>query len=175
MADKSSNSELTSSRINPHSLRWCPINVVKAYQHPLDVWRGFLYIDIYIYIYIYIYDKRWGGGGGGVWFRATPKIYLWKEGNYLFNDAPNTFYLRLYGIRHMVKDHSDSERGNPLLPERVLLYASSQREDNTYHGLCYTSRGALAGMIYLWLQILYSNLQILGTKCSYVADCFLMV
>ena len=40
------------------------------------------------------------------------------------------FYLRLYGIRHMVKDHSDSERGNPLPP----------------HSLCYTSRGALAGM-----------------------------
>ena len=28
---------------------------------------------------------------------------------------------------------------------RVLLYASSHRQDNTYHGLCYTSRGALAG------------------------------
>ena len=25
-----------------------------------------------------------------------------KEGNVLFNDAFNTFYLRLYGIRHMV-------------------------------------------------------------------------
>ena len=35
-----------------------------------------------------------------------------KEGNVLFNDALNTCYLRLYGIRHMVKDHSDSERGN---------------------------------------------------------------
>ena len=34
-----------------------------------------------------------------------------KEGNVLFNDALNTFYLRLYGVRHMVKDHSDSERG----------------------------------------------------------------
>ena len=32
-----------------------------------------------------------------------------KEGNVLFNDALNTFYLRLYGIRHMVKYHSDSE------------------------------------------------------------------
>ena len=39
-----------------------------------------------------------------------------KEGNVLFNDALNAFYLRLYGVRHMVKDHSDSERGNPLLP-----------------------------------------------------------
>ena len=39
------------------------------------------------------------------------------------------FYLtthstRLYGVRHMVKDH---------------------RQDNTYHGLCYPSRGSLAG------------------------------
>ena len=53
----------------------------------------------------------------------------------------------------MVKDHSDSEKGNPLPPQRLLLsfnsngalYAPSHRQDNTYHGLCYTSRGALAG------------------------------
>ena len=31
------------------------------------------------------------------------------------------------------------------LTARVLLYAPSYRQDNTYHGLCYTSRGALAG------------------------------
>ena len=31
------------------------------------------------------------------------------------------------------------------LTARVLLYASSHRQDNTYHSLCYTSRGALAG------------------------------
>ena len=31
------------------------------------------------------------------------------------------------------------------LTARVLLYAPSQRQDNTYHGLCYTSRGALVG------------------------------
>ena len=34
-----------------------------------------------------------------------------RERNVLFNDALNTFYLRLYGVRHMVKDHSDSEKG----------------------------------------------------------------
>ena len=28
----------------------------------------------------------------------------------------------------------------------VLLYAPSHRQDCTYHALCYTSRGALAGM-----------------------------
>ena len=76
-----------------------------------------------------------------------------RERNVLFNDALNTFYLRLYGVRHMVKDHSDSEKGNPLPPHRLLLsiskrdllYAPSHRQDNTYHGLCYTSRGALVG------------------------------
>ena len=31
------------------------------------------------------------------------------------------------------------------LTARVLLYAPSHRQDNTYHDLCYTSRGALAG------------------------------
>ena len=53
----------------------------------------------------------------------------------------------------MVKDHSDSEKGNRCrhigysyrLTARVLLYAPSHRQDNTYHSLCYTSRGALAG------------------------------
>ena len=33
-----------------------------------------------------------------------------KERNVLFNDALNTFYLQLYGVGHMVKDHSDSEK-----------------------------------------------------------------
>ena len=31
------------------------------------------------------------------------------------------------------------------LAARVLLYAPSHRQDSTYHGLCYTCRGALAG------------------------------
>ena len=71
-----------------------------------------------------------------------------KERNVLLNDALNTFYLRLYGVRPMVYDHSDSERGNIgysyRLRAMVLLYAPSHRQDNTYHGLC-TSRGALVG------------------------------
>ena len=31
------------------------------------------------------------------------------------------------------------------LTAKVILYAPSHRQDNTYHVLCYTSRGALAG------------------------------
>ena len=36
-----------------------------------------------------------------------------KEGNSLFNKAL-TCCLRLYGVGHMLKDHSGSEIGNPL-------------------------------------------------------------
>ena len=49
-----------------------------------------------------------------------------KEQNVLFNDALNTFYLRLYGVRHMVKDHSNSERGNPLPPHELHFSISSK-------------------------------------------------
>ena len=49
-----------------------------------------------------------------------------KEGNVLFNYAlfnDDTFYLQLNGVRHIVKDHSDSKRINPLPPHGLLLVA----------------------------------------------------
>ena len=49
-----------------------------------------------------------------------------RERNVLFNYALNTFHLRLYGVRHMVKDHSDSEKGNPLPPHRLLFPINSK-------------------------------------------------
>ena len=52
--------------------------------------------------------------------------YIERERNIKFNDALNTFYLRLYGVRHMVKDHSDSEKGNPLPPHGLLLSINSK-------------------------------------------------
>ena len=69
-----------------------------------------------------------------------------KEGNVLFHDALNTFYLRLYGIGHMVKDHLDSEMGYSFrLTARVLLYEKSHRGLAHTTAFFYTSRGALAG------------------------------
>ena len=62
-----------------------------------------------------------GGGGGG---NVTASI-SWtgrKEGNALFNDALNTFYLRLYGVKY----HTDSERGNPLSPHGLLFPNNSK-------------------------------------------------
>ena len=48
------------------------------------------------------------------------------KGNVLFNDELNTFYLRLYDDGHMVQDHSDSERGNPLPPHGLLFTINSK-------------------------------------------------
>ena len=67
---------------------------------------------------VYSGHQQWKDGITG-WFRE-------RERNVLFNDALNTFYLRLYGIRHMAKDHSDSERGNPLPPHGLLLSINSK-------------------------------------------------
>ena len=49
-----------------------------------------------------------------------------KEGNVIFNDPLNTFYLRLYGVRHMV-NHPDSERENPLLPHGLIFPITSSK------------------------------------------------
>ena len=49
-----------------------------------------------------------------------------RKDMFLFNDALNTFYLRLYGVRHMVKYHTDSERGNPLPPHGLLFPINSK-------------------------------------------------
>ena len=77
-----------------------------------------------------------------------------KERNVLFNDALNTFYLGymasdiwLRTILIVRKETRCRHIGYSFrLAARVLLYAPSHRQDNTYHSLCYTSRGALAGM-----------------------------
>ena len=75
-----------------------------------------------------------------------------KEGNVLFNDALNAFYLRLYGVGHgkgpkIVREETCCcHMGYSFrLIARVLLYALSHRQGGTYHSLYYTSHGALAG------------------------------
>ena len=72
------------------------------------------------------------GWGGGDWVDATapPKqlsVSGRKEGYVLFNDALKTSYSLLYGIGHMVKDHSDSERGNSLQRLHGLLFQISSK------------------------------------------------
>ena len=50
------------------------------------------------------------------------------------------FYLTTHST-HFIYGYMASDI---WLTARVLLYAPSHRQDSTYHGLCYTSPGALA-------------------------------
>ena len=62
----------------------------------------------------------------------------------------------------MVKDHSDSKRGNTLLPHGLLFPVSSKgsfiytipQTGQHMHGLCYTSRGALAGFVIEFMMMM---------------------
>ena len=90
----------------------------------------------------------------------TPQHEGRKEMFYLTMHSTH-FILRLYGVGHMVKDHSDSERGNPLPPHGLLFpinskgsfIAPSHRQDSTYHDISYTSRGDwLDGEIAQWVH-----------------------
>ena len=92
-----------------------------------------------------------------------------EDENVLFSDTRNTFYLRLYGVGHMVIDHTDNERGNPLplhrlLFSRVILYASSHRQHNTYHGLCYAHEGSIRRPIAPRANALTTELQLAPAK-----------
>ena len=44
----------------------------------------------------------------------------------------------------MVKDHIDTEIGNPLVSLHGLLFLTDSK-DNTFNDLCYISHGALVG------------------------------
>ena len=81
---------------------------------------------------------------------------LERKRNVLFNDALNTFIFTgmLCGVGHMVKDHSASERGNPLPPHGLLFPINSKgsficthrtMSERSYHGT--TSRSSTTGLI----------------------------
>ena len=59
-------------------------------------------------------------------YMAVFHILYFKKA-YLDNDALYTFYLRLYGVGHMLKDHSDNPKRGNLLPlfHRLLFPISS--------------------------------------------------
>ena len=48
------------------------------------------------------------------------------------------------------------------LTARVRLHASSHRQDSTYHGLCYTSRGSLDGTR-IWMD----RCEVTATRCTF--------
>ena len=64
-----------------------------------------------------------------VWSVLEVHRGIYKEGRketfYLTTHSTH-FILRLFGVGHMVKDHSDSERGNPLPPHGLHFPINSK-------------------------------------------------
>ena len=58
-------------------------------------------------------------------YKYSTKQFSLVKWDRIFNDTLNTFYLWLYGVKHVVKDHSDSERGNLLSPHGLLFPINS--------------------------------------------------
>ena len=83
--------------------------------------------------------------------------YIWKKGdNVLFNDTLNTFYLRLYGSGHMVKDHLDSEKGNLLLLLHRLLFLVSSKGSfifYIYHAIDRIAHIMAYPVVVHWLEL----------------------
>ena len=115
-----------------------------------------MYVCVCMYMYVCIYS---------FWkiFRPRysyahikdPLVIIGKEGRkemfYLTTHSTHFIYgymasdIRLRTIPIVRKETRCRHIGYSFrLTARVLLYAPSHRQDSTYHGLCYTSRGALA-------------------------------
>ena len=92
---------------------FCVIHTyINTYTKPYT--HAYIHTHTYTHIYTHIYTYTHTG--------------MQMEGRkcFIFNDALNTFYLRLYGVEHMVKDHSYSERRNPLPPHGLLFPFNSK-------------------------------------------------
>ena len=95
----------------------------------------YIYLYIYPYIHIYIHARE----------REREMFYLTTHStHFMFGYMASNIWLRTIlivrketGCRHICYSYR--------LTARVILYAPSHRQGNTYGGLCYTSRGALAG------------------------------
>ena len=81
---------------------------------------------------------------GSIFHGVEPLSYFSHSTHFIYRYMASDIWLRTILIvrketrcRHIGYSYR--------LTARVLLYAPSHRQDNTYHSLCYTSRGALAG------------------------------
>ena len=102
-------------------------NELLIYELWLNDYNNIIYENKWLKFIKSIFDEAGYNNVGSVHYNHVNILaQTRKEGNVLFNDTLNTFYLRIYGVTHMVKDQSDSERGNLLPPHRLLFPISSK-------------------------------------------------
>ena len=95
--------------------------------------------------------------------KTVPKIclidsILFKGGNVLFNDTLNTFYLELYGVGHMIKDHwLEWEIAQWVHPMKDRPYNTMSKR--SYHGATSCSQSCLKWFFFSVLLIMSVDLQ----------------
>ena len=73
----------------------------------LYIYHTYIYTHRYVHIHIQTY-RYYPIRVYMVCYPFCGKIHnVNRNGNVLFNNTLDTLYLRLYGVTHMVKDHSD--------------------------------------------------------------------
>ena len=121
------------------------VNIYTLIDEPLE--KNFFYsvvTDIYFLLFKtkYIYFVSLCGRGRKEMFYLTT-----HSTHFIYGYMASDIWLRTIPI--VRKETRCRHIGYSFrLTARVLLYAPSHRQDSTYHGLCYTSRGALAGLVF---------------------------
>ena len=84
--------------------------------------------------------------GSGTPATAVRSKVSGQEGVQLKERRKEMFYFSTHSTRQIAKEETRCRHmGYSFrLTARVILFAPSHIQDNTYHSLCYTSRGALA-------------------------------
>ena len=98
-------------------------------EQAAQVWKETFYLTTHSTHFIYSYMTLEG---------RKEMVYLTTHSTHFIygymtlEGRKEMFYLTMhsthfiYGVKHMVKDHSDSEKGNPLPPHRLLLSINSK-------------------------------------------------
>ena len=92
----------------------------------------FLYILVCLLLFLCFLWGIFDGGGLFIYLLLllllllSLLLLLWWWWWWLFFTDFDTFYLLLYDVKHMVEDHSDREKGNPLPPLHGLFPISSK-------------------------------------------------
>ena len=114
----------------------------------------YMYVSVFVYMYVcmYVYVCVCVYMYICMYVCVCECIYGRKEMFYLTTHSTHFIYgymasdIWLWTILIVRKETRCRHIGYSFrLAARVHLYAPYHRQDSTYHGLCYTSRGALAG------------------------------
>ena len=84
-----------------------------------------------------------------IWLRTIPIVRKEREREMFYLMTHSTHFIYSYmasdiWLRTIPIVRKETHGYSYRLTARILLYAPSHRQDNTYHGLCYTGHGALA-------------------------------